>query len=509
MTSPAGGRRLPGLSGAVGWTLVILPSLVVLASIPFDLLPWLRGPAPYPPEWQWGYRPEGPARPLVAGSACAVAVIALLVASGTAWARRRPRAMAGWLVAGSVALGWILPIALLARERAEPMATLLARARSPSFTSYHTVAISEAAREPLSFLRRHAELLPVFARTAKHAATHPPGPVLFYRGMIGLCEASPGLTGALLRAASVPADHLPSAEARTARAGALLGDLVLLFLGALTSWPLARLAEHLGLPPLAAARAALLWALLPGCDLMTPQFDQALALPAAASTLMLLEAAGSTSGWVLAARAGLAGLSGGVALFVSYGAAAFLAIGGLAALAAVTPPARSTDRLARLVAPAALAAVVAGLAAFGLPALLGHQPLRAMRTALAIHREIYTAPRSYPLWLAYDLLDLAVFLGLPVAVLALWHAVGSLRRALSGTPLDAAERFALAAVAGVLALDLLGVTRGEVGRIWIPLMPFLLVGALTGEEGRGVGPSIVLGVLVAACTLAIAAYWTV
>ena len=40
----------------------LVASLFVLVSIPFDLVPLLRGPAPYPPEWQWAFRPEGPAR---------------------------------------------------------------------------------------------------------------------------------------------------------------------------------------------------------------------------------------------------------------------------------------------------------------------------------------------------------------------------------------------------------------------------------------------------------------
>ena len=43
--------------------------MLVLVSIPLDLIPLLRGPAPYPPEWQWAFRPEGPARPLLAAAA--------------------------------------------------------------------------------------------------------------------------------------------------------------------------------------------------------------------------------------------------------------------------------------------------------------------------------------------------------------------------------------------------------------------------------------------------------
>jgi hypothetical protein len=129
-----------------------------------------------------------------------------------------------------------------------------------------------------------------------------------------------------------------------------------------------------------------------------------------------------------------------------------------------------------------------------------------MRTALAIHREAYTAPRSYALWLAFDPLDLALFLGLPVAVLALGHAVSAARRGLAGAPLDPVDRFGLAVVAGVAALVLLGVTRGEVGRIWIPLMPLLLVSGMARED---VPLTVVVGTLVAGFDLAMAGFWTV
>ncbi len=84
------------------------------------------------------------------------------------------------------------------REPQGALRALMARAVSPSISSYHTVAVSEDARDPLAFLRAHARLLPQLTQGRKHAATHPPGPVLWYRGALALCERSPVLTEALL-----------------------------------------------------------------------------------------------------------------------------------------------------------------------------------------------------------------------------------------------------------------------------------------------------------------------
>ena len=481
--------------------------LLVAASIPFDLVPWLRGPAPYPPEWQWAFRSGGPDRPLVAAALVAFLLLGLLGASGTGRARRRPEAASRLLVVGAVLLGWTFQIALLVREPGSPLLTLLSRTRSRSFTSYHAVAVSDDARDPLRFLRRHADLLPAQARSARHAATHPPGPVLFYRAAIAACGASPSLTEALLQAAGVPEREFPPPDTRPARAAALLGALVLGLLGAATAWPVFRLAEALGAARLPAARLSVLWALLPGPALMTPQIDQALALPVAAATALLARAAIESRPRRSAFLAALAGLLGGVSVFTSYGAAAFLAIGGVAALSAAAgrPAPTGTNAWRRPAMLALGATAVSAALACGGPALLGHEPLRAAATALSIHRGVYTEPRSYPLWLAFNPLDLAVFLGLPIAFTALLR----LGAPPAGEPARL-RRFRTSLGVGVGLLFLLGVTRGEVGRIWIPLMPLLLVAALAGgEDEPDRSEAVFHGLLLAVLTLAIGAYWDV
>jgi hypothetical protein len=404
------------------------------------------------------------------------------------------------LVAGAVLLGCGLQVTLLAREPGNPLRTLLSRARSPSFTSYHTVALSPEARDPVAFLRGHAERLPELGRTAKHAATHPPGPVLYYRLALEVCERLPWLTDRLLQAAGLPDREFRPPATRAARAAALFGALLLGLMGALAAWPIAALARGLGLEALAAARLAALWALVPGPALMTPQFDQALALPVAGATALLLAAGLSRGLW----RASLAGLLGGVAVFTSYGAAAFLLVGGLAAFAA-----RGHLRAGwrRLLAEAGLAIAVAGVVAFGLPALVGHQPLKALLTALVIHRESYTAPRSYLVWLLFNPLDLALFLGIPVALGGLLVLARALRSRGKGD--TARERFRLAVFAGVGLLLVLGVTRGEVGRLWIPLMPLLLVGSVGTADAPRARDALGAGVLLTALTLVMAGYWII
>ncbi len=489
---------------AAAAALLTAASLLALVAIRFDSVPWLRGPAPYPPEWQWGLRTGDPAPRLGLAALLVVAVLGLLALSSSR-AVCRPRRCARALLLAASASAFALPLALLEREPQGALRALMARAVSPSISSYHTVAVSEEARDPLAFLRAHARLLQELARGRKHAATHPPGPVLWYRAALALVERSPALADALLPSAGIERHAAQSEQGRALRAAALLGALALGLVAALTVWPLAALGEALGLEPLPAARVAVLWALLPGPALMTPALDAAIALPVVASALAMARAAAFRSWRATLLGAGLAGLCGALALFASYGAAPLLAIAGAAAAAA-------TER-ARVVR-AALVCVLAALATlaltFGVPALLGQEPVLALRTALDLHRTLFTAPRRYALWLLFNPLDFALFVGLPVAMAAVWALRRSVARAWSEAGAERLDRFRLALAAGMLVLLLAGVSRGEVGRLWIPLMPFVLLAAI-GGEGRqpSAAEAIGFGALIGALTITIGSCWTV
>ena len=166
-----------------------------------------------------------------------------------------------------------------------------------------------------------------------------------------------------------------------------------------------------------ALRVGVLWTLVPGLCLMVPELDQALALPVAAAVVPVAVAlAPDRAGRGLVPLAAGAGALTGVAAFFSYGAPLLVVLG---AAAAAAPAARTAEGRRRAALVAAVTAAVT-LACFFLPALFGHHPIDSARTALTIHREQFTAHRSYPQWLFFDLLDLTLFLGVPVVLFGLW-----------------------------------------------------------------------------------------
>ena len=473
------------------WRVVLIVSVLLLVAILLDLTPLLRGPAPYPPEWRWDLRAGTLGGRWFPALASGAALVALAWVGG----RLRPAVV----VTAAVAAGWLFQLSLAGLEPAGAARTLVERALSRTATSYLTVAESDAARDPAVFLDHHAERLPELRKAAKHAATHPPGPVLFYRGLIGFFEAAPGAATALLGAGGIDPDS--GRRPAPVRAAALAGPLLIMFLCVATAWPVAALARAGGMEAPRAARLAALWPLLPGPALMAPHFDQMLALPVTAAAALLASAAAS-GGRPLIARALAAGLCGGIAMQFSYGAAVFLLIAGAAALAFAGRVDRS------ILCTVAWAALACGLVIF-LPVAWGHEPITAARTALAIHREAYTQPRSYGTWLLFNPLDLVIFGGLPVIV------VGLVRLARPAPMRGPFDRMRAVLASGFALLLLSGTVRGELGRIAIPLMPALLLASLGpgGDPAVDPGPTTaeaaLAAVLLAALTAAIAARWAV
>jgi hypothetical protein len=280
----------------------------------------------------------------------------------------------------------------------------------------------------------------------------------------------------------------------------------------LSCWPIALWARSLTGDPLAAARVGALWPLVPAPALFVGSIDLALALlvSLAGASLCLALAQSRRSrqlAWSL-----LGGAAAGAALQTSYGAVVFLAMAAAVALVPPGPEARIAERLAPTAAVAGASAALVALA----PVAFGHEPLAALRAALEVHFGLVTARRSYLSWLIHNPVDFALFGGVPLVAMGSVRGLGALHARMSGArvALGAATRRQLVLAAGLAVLILSGSVRGEVGRLWLPLMPLLLIAstAVSAREGNGrsrpaIGESLALGAALAACTLTLRASW--
>jgi hypothetical protein len=454
----------------------LLPFLLSLATAGLVAAVCVQAPGVNGPrEWQWAYRAPG----LAGGGVAAAAALAVLLV----WVLRERLAASAATAPLLALLGWAFTLSLVAAQPGGFGRVVASLASRQSFGYVFDSGLAPPTRALL------ADYPAASAGLYQHARTHPPGPLLLVRGLDALARrlrapraGSGGLAAtaaeSLQRERQRARDrHRPSPASLPSPWTLVLLALLLPALSAAAAWPLHRLALAWGLAPEAALLAVLFWLLVPPRSLFTPSLDQA--LPALLVTAAWLASAGGRGGRT---RAAAAGLLLWLCCFTSYG---YLAALPLLALVAAAPRPGAAGRRFAWDRPAALA--LAFLLPWGaLAALCGYDPWASLRSALAIHHTIAIAPRGYWTWLAWNPYDFALLLGPPVlgmaaAALALRRRPPALAAAIRGW-------WAL-----LVLLLLSGGARGEVGRIWLLLMPFACVfaAAATVPEGEhGDAPAV-------------------
>ena len=101
-----------------------------------------------------------------------------------------------------------------------------------------------------------------------------------------------------------------------------------------------------------------------------------------------------------------------------------------------------------------------------------------MQTGLNEHFSLVTSQRNYGTWLFFNLLDLAIFAGIPMAIAFIGAALMAIRKIGRGS-ISEAQILTLSTAVLILILNLSGSTRGEVGRIWLFFMPLMVISGTT------------------------------
>ena len=347
------------------------------------------------------------------------------------------------------------------------------------------------AREEAGDLGRFLAHYPAWirGRDALHIGTHPPGLIAAEAVLLHTIQARPG-------AARWIEDHAPEPVVLTLRifsednplppadrAAYVVTGAITLLCCALTVLPLYVLARA-NLAPSRAFAVAALWPLVPSAVLFQPTADTA--FPLLSTTVLALavhagRAAPRAAPWL----AGAAGVMLGVGMQFSL---VFLAVGAVGGIVLVTVQGRSLwERVGWVVATAA--------GFFGLTflvwAVTRGNPFVTWWWNEVNHARFYAEfPRSYLPWLAANPIELAVGIGLSTAVWAL-ASVRWLREV---------PRVSVATIAILAALTLGGWNLSEVGRLWLPFMPALLVASGLSFGKLGAGPKTLAATIALAGT---------
>jgi len=434
-------------------------TLLLAALILTDLWPNLRGPAPDTAEWHWVYALRPFARwwlPILAAG-----LLGLIVA----WWLRTPRWRWGLvaLVLGNV----LLQGALVYPQNTAVFTELIERTLADETNGYFRLAATTADLPAL--LRDYPAQMPAFP--SEHTRTHPPGLIVGNWLVVQAFNRWPGLAQAIapyvwpLRCTDLWLLDSPPAVAAALAAVTLLTALA----GALTVVPTYFLARRL-LPDPTARLAAALTAVLPALIIFTPtpvQVDALLAVTAVWLLQIGLDRAQDR--WFF-----LSGLIVSLLTFLSLGnAALLLPLAGYAGLNWwLARQERPWTHLLRQWVWLGLGGTAVWLlywAASGVP------PWAVAQVGLAQHYDLVTLHRRYDWWLVYNLLDVLLFAG-PVVVIGFIGALLTPRSTIRN-PQSTIRNLLLPLLLLILLLNVSGSARGEVGRLWLFLMPFLALGS--------------------------------
>jgi hypothetical protein len=220
----------------------------------------------------------------------------------------------------------------------------------------------------------------------------------------------------------------------------------------------------------------ILYVVLPNVTLITLHLDQVL-YPTIFLVLAWLVVAAHEDGNRLAAF--LAGVTAYLALFFSF---SLLAACLLLLLFVVFRELRGRrERSAMTEALRGMAAFAAGLVGSWLVGrlVLGYAPVIRFRNAIEQHESFKGwegGVGSMLYWAASNWLELALWIGWPVALLALGHVRGGIVESIRNRA-RAVDTFGVALGCTLLILGLFGRTQGEVARLWLFLGGVIVVGA--------------------------------
>jgi methylthioxylose transferase len=467
---PSRENRGPILALAVGAVLVAAAWWVI------DRTQWPLGVTG---EWTWGrFAPHQRAAWLAYGLAGVWAAgLAAWVAWGLGWVERARRPVwCGALVVTTLLAG-------LFQTEVEHIST-------PGLFKWMAALYFESAGGPYSavrdevtsvdaLLRDYPGFLARFPARQGHVTNQPPGLFTVYRVLLTIFRQQPRLTAHVIAWTPAGMKAAFNDEARLRGAPIPRPDQALLVavawasrgLAVLVMWPVAALVRLRGTRTsawLAAAAAGL----TPAAIAFAPRADTV--FPTWTALILLLTGVALYRGSIAAAVvAGLALAIGAFATLV-FAAIAMWIVVWVALHASQTEPGRRWAVVGKTVGGGLAGFAVVPVVCFGvwrlnLPEIWAQN--------LRYHAEFYQFfPRSYLPWVAVNLMEAAVALGLPAAMLLIFRFGVEIRRAIARRPFDP---LLLSWWAILLALDLSGRNLSEVARLWLFLYP---LGAGLGAE---------------------------
>ena len=472
-------------------TLAVVLTLAYLLALTLDVSPLLRGPD----DWRWTvWAPQSPDRLWMPLAVTAALVAFILLADRQISVHPSSRVV--WIALSVVALAApALQVSLLAAKHHDPFQELFDQTITPYDSGFFSVVLG--VDDLNAFLRNYPDVMRQMPdQIGFRPRTHPPGAMaIMWLGGWAL-DRIPALAAPIVNRLRLYRCEDPAltefADSQFTRA---VAQMALPLLSGLTVLPLFALGKRLFGGRIGFIAAAC-YPLIPAVNAW-PTFWDALYPLAMCIALLAVEVGLERRRPVLFLMGGLAV---SLASWFSFGNLLMAAVAVFYGFARVwmsrwSPQPVETARPEQDRGPNWKTALL-GSAWFALGMVFvwlvywlgwGVTGWQVYDMALRAHQEMV---RPYWTYLLYNLYDFFLFAGIPAAVCFLAWSAARARARLSHTGVaqgdSARDALVLTWLAVLVGLDIAGITRGEVGRLWLFLMPVvLLIGVGTLVAWRG------------------------
>lgn len=452
---------------------IILITLIFFISVGFDISPYVRGPAPYPPDWRWPY--------LFINTLDRIylpLLIILFIVCIFWFTEKRNKIFERYTIKFLlllILLSFLFQLSVQFFSRAG-ISVLIHRIINPELNGYFTAALP--IRNIFDFLRTYNDNILTFIY---HAKSHPPGAILFFYFIKQMMLAIP-LLGNIANSftpnhADVRALWTPLLPAE--KATAIISSFLIPFLSTLTIIPLYYTSKIL-YGTKTALRSVILFIFIPSVVLFIPINDSFLHFFAITSVLFLikgLKAQNTMLHFLYLLFSGLF-LFCGILFNLSLLPLVIL-LGTYFLLFKINKLSSFNKNYSYYFKEIVIKGIFFGFGFLLMPVLLffifKFNFIQMLEIIMGSVPDVHT--RSYTLWIFYNLWDLFIFAGIPIAVvffISLKHETVNLII----KKWNKIDHIFISFLIMLLILNFSGSIRGETGRILVIFMPFMaLIGA--------------------------------
>ena len=436
--------------------IIALISLIFLVLIAFDFSPYLRGPAPYPPDWRWPYEFSNTLDRIW----FPVGIIAsiLLVFRRSERSKKPSNYIALMLF---VVLGFLLQISLLYYSRSG-IEVLVHRTMNPMINGYFTVStqISSVGE----FIRNFNQGIydyPMYARF------HPPGGILFYYFLEFILKPFSSLFTNTLSIAPSHSDvaTLWKGLDYFQRLNALLSGFVIGIIASLAIVPI-YLSSKILYGEKVAIRSAVLFLFVPSVLLFVPLIDILMPLFTSISLYLFLKG-NITKSYLYYFLSGFTLFLGA---FFTLTFIPFLFFFFLILLIKFTQ-----DKKELLLAIKYYLIFLLGFAFFQFVLLFAGLNLLETFQKIMIYHEAAQAGRGHLIWYFYNIYDFILFAGIPIGVIFVYMTLELFKKVRKNKNIKKNDVIFLSFFITLISVNFSGAVRAETARIWIPFIPLLII----------------------------------